>query len=299
MNTFIYWLQQRLHELGFDPKGIDGVFGRNTRTALVMFQSSRSLRPSGTADAETVAALRSKGEPKRKDAIALPWMLIAESKRGLHEQRNRGSLMAWLRSDGRTLGDPAKLPWCGDFVETCIGLALPLEVLPANPYWARNWLKFGNASKPCYGAVLVFSRGSGGHVGFYAGEDDRAYHTLGGNQSNSINVVRVAKDRLLGARWPSTYPRGAGDAVRMTASGKLSTNEVEFITNIPVWLMSAPDWLNAIALVITAATALTALTPTKVDDEALGVVGKVVNMALKIVNMLAGNVLRNKNADDL
>ena len=40
-----------------------------------------------------------------------------------------------------------KNPWCGDFVETCIRAALPDEPLPGalgiNPYWARNWLLFG------------------------------------------------------------------------------------------------------------------------------------------------------------
>jgi hypothetical protein len=28
--------------------------------------------------------------------------------------------MDWLKRDGRSLGDPSKNPWCGDFVETCI-----------------------------------------------------------------------------------------------------------------------------------------------------------------------------------
>ena len=42
-----------------------------------------------------------------------------------------------------------------------------------------------------------------------------------------------------------------------------------------------PGWLNAI----------TALTPTKTDD-------KYVSMALKVLNTIAGNIGKNKNADD-
>ena len=63
-------------------------------------------------------------------------------------------------------------------------------------------------------------------------------------------------------------------------------------------LMSkAPEWLLAVAGVVTACTALTALTPSKVDDKVFGVLTKVVNMGLRVANMLAGNVLKNTNKD--
>jgi uncharacterized protein (TIGR02594 family) len=75
-----------------------------------------------------------------------------------------------------------------------------------NPYWARNWLQFGRDTKPVIGAVLIFVRGSGGHVGFAIGQDDTHFFVLGGNQSDAVTVARVAKSRLLGARWPLTYP---------------------------------------------------------------------------------------------
>jgi hypothetical protein len=55
-------------------------------------------------------------------------------------------------------------------------------------------------------------------------------------------------------------------------------------------LESLPAWLVAITALVTAATAVTALTPSKADD-------KVVNMLLKVLNILAGNFGKNKNAD--
>ena len=131
-------------------------------------------------------------------------MELALRKRGLHEGRDNAELRKFLKSDGPTLGDPAKLPWCGDFVETCIAVSLPDVGIPNNPYLARNWLKFGNTVDPCFGAVMVFWRGSrsgtSGHVGFYYSEDADTYHVLGGNQSNSVNVSKMKKDRFLGAR---------------------------------------------------------------------------------------------------
>ncbi len=64
----------------------------------------------------------------------------------------------------------------------------------------------GQAVQPVPGAVLIFERGSGGHVGFAVGQDDTNFFVLGGNQSDAVTIARIAKSRLLGARWPATYP---------------------------------------------------------------------------------------------
>lgn len=99
---------------------------------------------------------------------------------------------------------------------------------PINPLWARNWLNFGTPQKKAaLGDVLVFSRGSGGHVGLYVGEDATAYHVLGGNQSNRVSFKRIAKTRLLGIRrcpWRINQPANVR-AVKLAPTGSLSTNE--------------------------------------------------------------------------
>jgi|TARA_R110000787_G_scaffold9962_6_gene34365 uncharacterized membrane protein len=53
---------------------------------------------------------------------------------------------------------------------------------------------------------------------------------------------------------------------------------------------SGPAWIAAVTGIVTACTAITALTPTKSDD-------KIINFVLKMLNLLSGNIGKNKNAD--
>ena len=54
-------LQQRLNELGFDPKGVDGTFGPGTHAAVVAFQKSKGLEADGKVGPNTLAALNLSG----------------------------------------------------------------------------------------------------------------------------------------------------------------------------------------------------------------------------------------------
>ena len=67
---------------------------------------------------------------------------------------------------------------------------------------------------------------------------------------------------------------------------------MEFLTMLYSWAEYLPAWLNAITVVVMAATAITTLTKTKRDD-------KIIGFVLKVLNFLAGNFGHNRNADDL
>lgn len=51
-------LQQKLKDLGFDPKGVDGTFGPGTKAALIAFQNSKGLEADGKAGPNTLGALQ-------------------------------------------------------------------------------------------------------------------------------------------------------------------------------------------------------------------------------------------------
>jgi uncharacterized protein (TIGR02594 family) len=226
-------IQHALAQKGFDPGIIDGVWGRRTEGALRAFQQDRGLQVDGIPGPITRAALFGSATPVTpQNDPGLPWFQEARRLLGVREDTGPGSTRTILDWAG-DLGIPYKsddIPWCGLFVAHCIGSTLTREPLPNNPLGARNWSRFGAPSQPKVGAIMVFWRvtptSGKGHVGFYAAEDDAAYHILGGNQSDKVSIARVAKSRLVGARWPSTVSADTGAPLVIAAGDDaLSGNE--------------------------------------------------------------------------
>jgi peptidoglycan L-alanyl-D-glutamate endopeptidase CwlK len=52
-------LQTALKQLGFDPDGVDGIFGPGCEAAVIAFQQSKGLNPDGIVGPATMAALQS------------------------------------------------------------------------------------------------------------------------------------------------------------------------------------------------------------------------------------------------
>jgi uncharacterized protein (TIGR02594 family) len=161
---------------------------------------------------------------------------LALKEYGVKEVIGRGSnktIIAWrdelnhagVKIEGYSDDD---IPWCGLFAAViCYRRMKQAAEVVKSPLWARNWTKYGTRSAvPGLGDVLVFQRGSGGHVGFYVGEDRNCYHVLGGNQSNQVSIAILQKSRLLAARRPpyKTQPR-AVKPYYLTTGGTISTNE--------------------------------------------------------------------------
>lgn len=115
-------------------------------------------------------------------------------------------------------------PWCGGFVGYCLRQAMPMIALPKIPERALAWNDWGKVTGPAVGAIAVFGRSGGGHVGFAVGQRSDAIYVLGGNQANAVNIMPIAKDRLVGFRWPASLPSPPSGLPTMSG-GTVSRNE--------------------------------------------------------------------------
>ena len=158
--------------------------------------------------------------------------VIAEAVRylGINEIKgklNNPTIMSWAKDVGvDKIYTSDEIAWCGLFVAKVI-LKAGFEVVK-DPLWALNWSNFGTKQTVAMlGDVLVFKREGGGHVGFYVAEDANYYHVLGGNQSDSVNIMRIEKKRCVAIRrcsWKFSQPKEVKQYF-VKASGIISTNE--------------------------------------------------------------------------
>jgi uncharacterized protein (TIGR02594 family) len=140
------------------------------------------------------------------DAFLPPWLAEAKRHLGLKEvpgKQHNSTILSWLAKlpGGAWIKDD-ETPWCGTFVAWCMVSAGYQP--PKDWFRAKEWLNFGKTSLPRVGAIAVFGREAGGHVGFCVGESADNLYILGGNQSNAVNITPIAKSRLIGMRWPAS-----------------------------------------------------------------------------------------------
>lgn len=150
---------------------------------------------------------------------------------------NNPTIMAWADEAGQDIErvyTADSIPWCGLFM--LVVAMRSGKIPPGNPLWARSWAQFGRElnpkEAPSLGDVAVFGRaGGGGHVALIVGEGRdsskrEVLWCLGGNQNDRVGIDPIERSRLIKVRRPIyvTQPSTV-KPYRITASGKLSTNE--------------------------------------------------------------------------
>lgn len=156
------------------------------------------------------------------------WLTIARKNIGTKEivgPKHNSKILNWL-TKLKAWWNNDETAWCGTFCAAMMqeaGLPYPKEW-----FRAKAWSEYGSLIRPhliAPGAILVFERKGGGHVGFYIGEDDLCYHVLGGNQGNAVSVSRILKGRCIATRWPKGEPV-IGKPVKLKTDGTpMTTNE--------------------------------------------------------------------------
>lgn len=147
------------------------------------------------------------------------WMTEARSLIGQREVPGAGNnpvIMSWgNRLGARILGiayGADSVPWCGLFAAHCVTQAG--IVPPPISIRAKAWATWGDplsirAVYPPVGAVAVFERKGGGHIGFVDSVNaDGSLNVLGGNQGDAVNVRRFTRERLVALRWPKGQAMG-------------------------------------------------------------------------------------------
>lgn len=164
----------------------------------------------------------------------LPWVIVQGLKEfGTWEyakEEDNPKIVGWADEVGsweKTIYTKDSIPWCGLFVAVICKRAKKKVV--KNYLRALSWASFGKdipTDEAGLGDVLTFTRKGGGHVGFYIAEDDTAYHVLGGNQGDQVNIKRIAKSRVYSVNRPkyNNTPKSVKKYF-MDAKGVLSDNE--------------------------------------------------------------------------
>jgi len=125
------------------------------------------------------------------------------------EEHNAQILAILQRAQGWVEED--EVAWCSAFIGyVCFLLGLP----ETKHLRARTWLRMGRPVSRWEAErgfdVCIFNRADGpmdpsiinapGHVGFLHRITSRGIYILGGNQSNSVNIISISAKRLLGIR---------------------------------------------------------------------------------------------------
>ena len=158
------------------------------------------------------------------------WLQVATGYLGTKEVTGKGSnptILKWAKKAGGWIANfftDDDIPWCALFVNACLDEA---GLKGTGSLAARSFETWGRPlPEPALGAVLVFSRNGGGHVGFYLGENSTRFRVRGGNQGNAVSDTWILKSRLTAIRWPTAGTDPSGGPIQLADDGSpVSTNE--------------------------------------------------------------------------
>lgn len=135
------------------------------------------------------------------------WMEHAWAELGQREvsgSNDNPRILDFYREAGHPEAAHDEVAWCAAFVGASLQRA---GYAGTRSLMARSYLNWGERiTTGRLGAIAVFARGSDpttGHVAFYLDSDASRIFVLGGNQGDAVSVTAMARDQLLGLRWPS------------------------------------------------------------------------------------------------
>jgi peptidoglycan hydrolase-like protein with peptidoglycan-binding domain len=246
-------VQQALADLGFDPRGIDGVFGPGSRRALAAWQTARGLTPSGFLDrpqldrltAEAAAAVTAREAEDRRfwaetgagrDAPALN-AYLQRYPSGLFVALARERLAALAAAEGeardRAEWDRAQAADTADAYRRYLN-AFPRGAFarPARDRLAAIEAEAGDRAAFARAEAAGTQAGYLGYLrdyprGLFAREADRAVAALAGSRQDRSAWDRARRGDSAEAyrAYLAAFPRGAFTAEAEARLAALATGE--------------------------------------------------------------------------
>lgn len=123
--------------------------------------------------------------------------------------------------------------WCALFMCFILkNLSYPMPFRQYECLRARSFLNWGDPISKAdmkRGDIIIFNRPGGAHVAILVAESEKTVFVLGGNQSNSVNIIEISKDkdRIAGIRrwYPNKLMPASAKKYYINSSGIVSTNE--------------------------------------------------------------------------
>lgn len=143
------------------------------------------------------------------DKTKIPWLESAYLMLGAREAAgaaNNPIIVKLFAEAGHPEVHNDATAWCAAFVGAMLKRN---NIASTGTLWALDYAKWGQKlSGPALGAVGYKERRDahgkliGGHVFFVAGWDKTHVTALGGNQKDSVCLVRYSRSEIKGYRWP-------------------------------------------------------------------------------------------------
>jgi len=148
--------------------------------------------------------------------------------------KHSATILGWAKELGLAdIYTNDELAWCGLFFAYVMMKADRKVVLPTKDKYdylrALKYVNMPNVTEVAkgnesVGDILIFQRPEGGHIGFCVSASDDTFNVLGGNQSNSVSLTNIAKNRLVKCLRPN-YKTYKPYIAYKKAVGEVSKNE--------------------------------------------------------------------------
>lgn len=196
---------------------------------------------------------------------AIKWIGTKET---LPSGRNNPTVVKWLKDVTNEKYDSVSTPWCAAFVGAMLQETGYASTKKLN---ARSYKNYGyETDVEEEGNIVVLWRGKKddgitGHVGFLVAWDKTHYWILGGNQSDSVNIQKFPRSRVLTMVVPR--PLKNSRTVIASATGAVSeatrastdwvttvSTTVEAVKEPATQLAQFVPWIKAVLAVVTIAS---------------------------------------------